>query len=296
MDKTCLSTQQRKKRGEVGREHTQRSQSRDRLTRIQLTLELDTAGSTVRRMGNAVLGAAASSLEIPEPFPDNQETVPDHWQQGLHPAADCIHSADGEYEGQSQERQESQDTRSRAEEEESEHSGDEEEQCADWGRAQRPIGHEVRNSQALILTITPGNNQSRSTIGYPGRKTAAPVDISQKCFLSVFHSRSPEDLTLLATQAITPRHSRPTMPELKGGGGERPSSRRNMDIALERSILGKAVFLMWDWTIFVNPFPDPITLTKRSAGAGTMPIRKWAFATLPILSHTQMTRPVTLNR
>ncbi|RPB00159.1 hypothetical protein L873DRAFT_1843128 [Choiromyces venosus 120613-1] len=29
-----------------------------------------------------------------------------------------------------------------------------------------------------------------------------------------------------------------------------------------RSILAKACSLMWDWTIFVNPFPDPITRTE----------------------------------
>ena len=35
-----------------------------------------------------------------------------------------------------------------------------------------------------------------------------------------------------------------------------------MAVGLERSILVKARDLWWDWTIFVNPFPDPITLTQ----------------------------------
>jgi len=35
-----------------------------------------------------------------------------------------------------------------------------------------------------------------------------------------------------------------------------------MAIGLECSILAKACALMWNWMIFVNPFPDPITLTK----------------------------------
>ena len=35
-----------------------------------------------------------------------------------------------------------------------------------------------------------------------------------------------------------------------------------MAVGLERSILVKARDLRWDWTIFVNPFPDPITLTE----------------------------------
>ena len=35
-----------------------------------------------------------------------------------------------------------------------------------------------------------------------------------------------------------------------------------MAVGLERSILVKAHDLMWDWTIFVNSFPDPITLME----------------------------------
>jgi len=35
-----------------------------------------------------------------------------------------------------------------------------------------------------------------------------------------------------------------------------------MATGLERSILARSRDLMWDWTIFINPFPDPITLTE----------------------------------
>jgi len=35
-----------------------------------------------------------------------------------------------------------------------------------------------------------------------------------------------------------------------------------MATGLERSILARAHDLMCDWTIFVNPFPDPITLPE----------------------------------
>ena len=62
--------------------------------------------------------------------------------------------------------------------------------------------------------------------------------------------------------AITPSHLDATMLELDSGGGQQASSRRNMATGLERSILARARDLMWDWTIFVNPFPDPITLTE----------------------------------
>ena len=81
-------------------------------------------------------------------------------------------------------------------------------------------------------------------------------------FLMLVLSRSPEVLNSLATLAITPRHTEPTTPELERGGGERPSRRRNVAQGLERSILAKACSLIWDWTIFVNPFLDQITVNE----------------------------------
>ena len=91
-----------------------------------------------------MLGPASSRLEISEPVPDNRD-------QGLEPADDSIDSDDGEYESQSQESPGSQ------EENELEQHGDDEDLFADWGAAKRPMGHEVRNSQDSILTISPGN-------------------------------------------------------------------------------------------------------------------------------------------
>jgi len=35
-----------------------------------------------------------------------------------------------------------------------------------------------------------------------------------------------------------------------------------MAAGLERTILARSRDLMWDWTIFVNAFPEPITLTE----------------------------------
>jgi len=35
-----------------------------------------------------------------------------------------------------------------------------------------------------------------------------------------------------------------------------------MATGLEHTILARSRHLMWDWTIFVNPFPDQITLTE----------------------------------
>jgi len=205
-----------------------------------------------------VLGPARTRPEIPEPVLDNWGPVPANWEQGLELVDDSIDSDDGEYKGQSQKSQESQESQ---EEHELQEHGDDEDLFADWKKTQRPIGHKVHNSQASILTITPGNTQSSSRIGYPGRRTPAPVHISQNGFPSVVLSGLPAVLNSLAIPAITPSHSEPTTPELESGGGERPSSRRNMAIGLERIILAEASSLMWDWTIFVNPFPDRITLT-----------------------------------
>jgi len=209
-----------------------------------------------------VLGPASSRLEIPEPVPENQKGVPDNCQSGLEPADDSVDSDNGEYEGQSQESQGSHVSQESQEENKLEPHRNDKDLFAEWGEAQQPIGHEVRNSQASILKIIPVNTQSSGMIDYPERRTPAPVHISQNGFPSVVLSRSPAVLNSLATPAITPSHSKPTTPELESGGGEWPSSRRNMAIGLERSILAKACSLMWDWTIFVNPFPDPITLTE----------------------------------
>jgi len=35
-----------------------------------------------------------------------------------------------------------------------------------------------------------------------------------------------------------------------------------MPTGLERTVLARSRDLMWDWKIFINPFPDPITLTE----------------------------------
>jgi len=266
-DRIRLSRQERQRRREVRPKCALRSQSGARGTRIPPTLESVTAGSTVSRRGNAVLGPASSRLEIPELVPDNWEPVPDNWVQGLQPADDSIDSDDGQYKGQSQEsqerqeRQESQESKESKGENELEQHGDDEALLADLKGAHRPIGHDVRSSQASILTITHEDTQSSTRIGYPGQGILAPVPISQNRFPSVVLSGSPAVLNSLATLAIPPSHSEPTMLELESGGGEWTISRRNMAIGLERSMLAKACSLMSHWMILLNPFLDPITLT-----------------------------------
>ena len=68
-----------------------------------------------------------------------------------------------------------------------------------------------------------------------------------------------------------------------------------MAVGLERSILVKASHLIWDWTIFVNPFPDPMTLTEEVRRCwkdawSELDFPDFADATLPSIE-----RYVTLN-
>jgi len=254
-DRTPSSRQERQRRREVLRGRLRRSGSRDRLTIIPSpSVEAVTAGSAVGRRRDGVLELASSRLQVPEP-------VLNHRQQVLESANESLDSNDGEYEGNDGQSEESE--KSQQENELSRHGDDTDHQSA-WG-AQRPIGREFLSSQRSILTITPGDTHSSSwTISYPGRRTPAPVRVSQNGYTSAIPSRSssPTVLNLLATPAITPSHPDPTMLELDSGGGQQASSRGNMATGLERGILASARDLMWDWTIFVNPFPDLITLTE----------------------------------
>jgi len=90
----------------------------------------------------------------------------------------------------------------------------------------------------------------------------APVCVSQNGYTSAIPFRLPTVLYRLVMPAITPSHPDPTMRQFDSGGRQQASCRRNMATGLERSILARAHDLMWDWTIFVNPFPEPITLTE----------------------------------
>jgi len=208
------------------------------------------AGSALGRKRDAVREPASSLLQVPEPVLYNQ-------QQVLESADESLDSNDGEYEGNGGQSEESEES----EENELGQHGDDMDHPSDWG-AQGPIGREFLSSQRSILTMTPGNTQNSSMrISYPGRRTSAIVRVSQNCCTSLILSRSPTDFNPLAMPVITPSHPDATVRELDSGG-QQASSRRNMATALERTILARSRYLMWDWAIFVNPFPDPITLTE----------------------------------
>ena len=138
---------------------------------------------------------------------------------------------------------------------------DDENLSADWG-AQRPVENEFLSSQPSIITIMLGHTQTSGVrVSYQERRTTAPIRVSQNrtpAFLTQLHSA----LNPLAISVLTQTQSAPTMREFDNRSGQPTSTRRNVAVGLERSILVKARDLMWDWTIFVNPFPDPITLTE----------------------------------
>jgi len=130
-----------------------------------------------------------------------------------------------------------------------------------WG-VQRPIRCEFLSSQRSILTITAGNPQKSSRrISYTGRRTSAQVRVSQNGCTSAIPSRSPTDFNPLTMAVITPSQPDSIVRELYSGG-EQASRGRNMATGLEGTILARSRNLMWHWTIFVNLFPDPITLTE----------------------------------
>jgi len=254
-DRTRPSRQGRQIQREVRSGRVRKSRSRDRLTVIPTPHASRASGSTEGRGTGLV--QALSRLEVPEPV------LVDSGRQS---ADDSIDSQDGEYEdydGQSEDTEVDEVEEEEADEdEELEHEEENENLSSGWG-AQRLIGYGFPETQPTILTVTPGHTQSSSRgIGYPRRRAPVPVRVSQNRFTPAILSRPPTILGPLETPAITPSHSGPTTPELDNAGEQHTRSRRNMATGLERRIVLKARDLMWDWTIFVNPFPDAITLNE----------------------------------
>jgi len=229
-----------------------------------------TAGSTVSRTRGAMEVPTPSRPQIAEPaLADGWQQLADDGQQRAEdreqPADDSMDSDDGEYEdndGQSEVSEEEEDNENGDNDEDVlEPGADHEDLSADWG-AQRPVENEFLSSQQSIITITPGHSQTSGwRDSYQERRTLAPIQVSQNR-TPAFLSRLPAALNPLATPFLTQTQSDPTMREFDNRSGQPTSSRRNVAVGLERSILVKARALMWDWTIFVSPFLDPLTLTE----------------------------------
>jgi len=253
-DRDRLSRKERQRQREVLRRPLQESGSRDRLPVIKSpSVESVMAGSAVGRRRDTVGEPASLQLQVPEP-------VLYYRQQVLESADQSLDSNDGEYEGNDGQSEESGESGESKENGLGPH-GEDMDNPSVWG-AQGPIGREFLSSQLSILTITPGNTQNSSRrISYPGRRTSAPVRVCQYGYTSSIPSRSPTDFNPVSMRVITPSHADPTIRELDSGGPQ-ASGRRNMATGLERTILARSRDLMWDWTILVNPFPEPITLTE----------------------------------
>ena len=215
-------------------------------------------------------GPTASRPRIAEPaHADEGQQLADVGQQwadnGQQPADDSRDSDDGEYEdnnGQSEVSEEEEDNENGENDEDVlEPGADDVNLSAEWG-AQRPVENEFLSSQPSIITITPGNSQtSGGRASYQERRTPAPIRLSQN-HPPAFLSQLPAALNPLAKPVLTQTQSDPTMREFDNGSRQRTSSRQNLAVGLERSILVKARDLMWDWTIFVNPLLNPTTLTE----------------------------------
>ena len=156
-------------------------------------------------------------------------------------------SDDGEYkdnDGQSEVGEEEEDNENGENDEDVlEPGADDEDLAADWG-AQRPVGNEFLSLPPSIITMTPGNSQtSGGRTSYQERRTPAPIRVSQNR-MPAFLARLPAALNPLATPVLTQTQSDPTMREFDDGSGQRTSSRRNVAIGRERSILVNARDLM----------------------------------------------------
>jgi len=232
------------------------------------------SGSTASSGTSLVL--ALLCLEVPEPI----------FVHSRRPSAeDSIDSRYWEYEdynGQSVETEldevdEEEKVKVKVKVKEELEQGEDENLSSGWG-AQRSNWYGFRESHSSILTVTPRQTRS-SGRGIDYRRWEAPVlvHVSQNSFTPAIHSRLPTVLCPLETPAITPSQSGSTTPELDSVGEQHTSSRQNMATGLKRSIVLKARDLMWEWTIFVNLFPDAITLTE--AGHRELGFANWADAT-----------------
>src|ERR1700759_3751056 len=241
-DRTRTSRQGRQVQREVRGGRVRKSRSGDGSSIAAPRRASLTVRSTVSRTRGAMQGLTPSRPQIAEPaLADNGQQLADDGQQladDEHQSADdSMDSDDGEYEdndGQSEVSEEEED-----DEDVLEPGADDEDLSADWG-AQRPVENEFLSSQPSIITITPGHTQtSGGRVSYQERRTPAPIRVSQNR-TPAFLPRLPAALNPLATPVLTQTQSDPTMREFDNGSGQRTSTRRNVAVGLERSILVKA--------------------------------------------------------
>lgn len=179
----------------------------------------------------------------------------DHEPEWQDPAENSTDSRDGEYD----------DNGSNEESMEEDIGSDDDIDLEDYG-AQRPMTteYEFVESQpsTLNLSATP-SQRSSIRIGLPGRITPAPR-VSRAPF-TVLRTSTPGDVSPVGS-VMAPTRAGPVTAATQQGQSASSNligSRRNNAVGIELTIQSKARELMWDWALFVDPFPDPITLTEQ---------------------------------
>ncbi|RPB02042.1 hypothetical protein L873DRAFT_1841938 [Choiromyces venosus 120613-1] len=229
------TAKQKQKQGEVRDGRVQKSGSKGML-----------AGSmrSRPRQSRAVPRQVSSQFHIPQPH-DSEDGRHDRSA-----ADESVDSQDGEYENGTQ----SEETA----EELIESGGDD--LLGDYGvQRVQPMGNEFVESQPSTLSFAVTQTQRPGIrIGLPGRKTPAPR-VSRTRYIEVLEPSSPAG----SVAAPTPIQGRSGTAQEEHANPQLIASRRNLAVGVELTIQTKARELMWDWTLFVDPLPDPVTLTER---------------------------------
>ncbi|RPA95814.1 hypothetical protein L873DRAFT_1291050 [Choiromyces venosus 120613-1] len=121
------------------------------------------------------------------------------------------------------------------------------------------MGNEFVESQPSTLSFAVTQTQRPDIrIGLPGRKTPVPR-VSRTRYIEVLEPSSPAG----SVAAPTPIQGRSGTAQVEHANPQLIASRQNLAVGVELTIQTKARELMWDWTLFVDPLPDPVTLTER---------------------------------
>ena len=236
---------QKQKQGGVRDERVRKSKSREPLSNRPSSLSQ--TGSMRSQPTQSAPGGQPimTQLAVAQASDDNPE-----WEEV---GEDSMDTQDAEYDDDdSSEESMEEDT------EDAEDAGNN--LLGDYG-AQRPIEteYEFVESQPLVISLAdwPTGTSDIQT-GPPGR-TKPASRVSRSLFTMLTNSSgdpSPAGSSIIPRPAgpipVTTQHEQPPI-----------RSRQNNAVGIELTIKNKARELMWDWPLFVNSFPDPITLTQK---------------------------------
>ena len=150
-------------------------------------------------------------------------------------------------------------------EEDAENAENAEENLPGDYRAQRRIETEyqiVEAQPAVISFSEMPTGRSDIRIGLPRRTTLGLRVSRSHCTMLTNSSGDPAP----AGSSIIPTPAGPipvAIQHVQLAGCQLIRSRRNNAVRIELTTQNKACELIWDWMLFVNPFPDPITVTEK---------------------------------